>query len=142
MPSVLRKRRRATFAVRNVSCRFCNFPISQRHHELPVSIYGETAWVIELCARCHESVHIFTRAYEDILAGKEDSRNIKLMLKLRNYYRYGSDSRDAFRIEQLSAHVTMAYNQQHKRIPPLDNQTWEGFFEEHDRREEERLWRL
>lgn len=139
MPRIPRKRRSATFAERNVTCRFCNFPISQRHHILPVSLYGETAWVIELCARCHDSVHIFTRAIVDIQAGKEDSRNIKLMMKLRRYYRY---DREAFRIEQLSAHVTMAYNQQHKPVPPLTDKTWQDFFDEYDRREEERRWRV
>jgi hypothetical protein len=117
------------------SCVYCSYPISQRHHMLPVSIYGDTQNTLELCANCHEAFHIFANAYEDILVGKEDSRRITLMLTLRRYRQI----RDQYYIERICMHVRMAYDQQHGTTT---DRVWEDFFAAHDQREEERRWRL
>lgn len=135
MPSLPWKRKKPTLAERMRSCFYCNYPISQRHHALPVSVYGDTTAITELCANCHEAFHIFARAYEDILAHKEDTRSITLMLKLRSHW----GRRDAFRVENLCMHVRQAYDRQHGITTHGE---WENFFDAHDRREEERRWRL
>lgn len=128
------RRKKPTLAERTRSCIYCNYPISQRHHILPVSIYGNTAAVTELCANCHEAYHIFARAYEDILAGKENTRSITLMLKLRWHW----EIRNKHRTETICMHVRMAYDRQHG---VTTGRAWEDFFDEYDRRREEQRWR-
>lgn len=135
--SVMRRtpRKRPTLDERRISCRYCNYPISQRHHMLPVSVYGETANILNLCANCHEAFHIFAHAYEDILAGREGTRNITLMLKLRWHWQ----SNNAYQTERLCGHVRMTYDQQHGTIT---DRVWDDFFGAYDRRIEEQRWRV
>lgn len=124
------RRKKPTLAERMRSCFYCNYPISQRHHTVPVSVYGDTTAVTELCANCHEAFHIFARAYENILAGKETTRSITLMLKLRWHWEVGSKHRT----EIICMHVRMAYDQQHGTTT---DRVWQDFFDAYDRRSEE-----
>jgi hypothetical protein len=39
-------------------CECCKYPISQVHHVLPFSEYGENPYRINVCANCHEAIHL------------------------------------------------------------------------------------
>lgn len=56
------QRRRTTLSERLDPCSCCGYPLSQRHHGLPVAIYGESDPGTALCANCHELVHIVEQA--------------------------------------------------------------------------------
>lgn len=60
------KRRKARLKERLVPCECCGYPISQRHHILPVAEYGESDWTVQLCANCHELLHIIEVAWPDM----------------------------------------------------------------------------
>lgn len=52
------QRKRVSVKHRITPCKWCRFPISQRHHFLPVSEYGENDITVQICANCHEIYHI------------------------------------------------------------------------------------
>lgn len=52
------KRKAVSINKRTEPCQFCGYPLSQRHHALPVHIYGENVFTLQLCANCHELYHI------------------------------------------------------------------------------------
>jgi hypothetical protein len=58
------KRRYTKIEERLIDCACCKYPISQRHHLLPISVYGENECTIQLCTRCHELYHILYNAHD------------------------------------------------------------------------------
>ncbi len=52
------ERRQTKVNERLVSCQCCGYPISQRHHLLEVSRFGENEYSYQLCPNCHELYHI------------------------------------------------------------------------------------
>lgn len=56
------KRKRVSTAHRCTPCQWCNFPLSQKHHFLPVHIYGENDVTVQICANCHDIYHVVDRA--------------------------------------------------------------------------------
>lgn len=52
------RRDKTPLAERLLPCQCCNYPLSQRHHLLEVSQYGENRARVQLCANCHEFYHI------------------------------------------------------------------------------------
>lgn len=57
------RRRSIKRGERLTKCQFCDYPFSQRHHALPISVYGENNCTLQLCANCHELYHIVERAF-------------------------------------------------------------------------------
>jgi hypothetical protein len=57
-PSLLKKNRDSRLKS-NQSCECCGFPISERHHLLPFSSFGENALTLSLCPNCHSIYHSF-----------------------------------------------------------------------------------
>lgn len=57
------KRRSTSRAERLISCECCGYPLSQRHHLLPVAEYEENELTLHLCANCHEKYHLIYGAY-------------------------------------------------------------------------------
>lgn len=49
---------------RMIPCACCDYPISERHHVVPFSEWGDGI-VLSLCANCHELWHIIDRAETD-----------------------------------------------------------------------------
>jgi len=90
MPRLPRKRRKTTPDERLTTCHCYEPPVSQRHHEDAVHAWGENKQTTQLCANCHEGVHIIERACIDMGAGKHDTPSIILMITLRDYW--GADS--------------------------------------------------
>lgn len=90
MPSLPWKRRKTTLDERLTPCKCCRHPVSQRHHEDAVHRWGENKQTTQLCANCHEAVHIIERACIDMGKGKHDTPSIILMITLRDYW--GDDS--------------------------------------------------
>lgn len=56
-------RRGAKLNERLTPCQFCEYPLSERHHILPVSMFGENMFTLQLCANCHELYHIVERVF-------------------------------------------------------------------------------
>ncbi len=63
-------------------CVCCDYPVSQRHHLLPFAEYGENPSGVNLCANCHEAVHLC----QDFMSGEARKQSNELwqhlMLKL------------------------------------------------------------
>ena len=81
------KRKRNT--ERATPCEICNYPISQRHHLMPICEYGENEYCLNLCANCHELYHIIDNALS--LKGhikSEDSSSFYLMKKFYKNIQY------------------------------------------------------
>ena len=104
------RRKKATLAERLTPCAVCAYPITERHHFLPVSIYGENASTTQLCANCHEAFHIFERAYAELKMGKRDTQPINTMIVLRDYW--GVASQQVNILTRL-IEATYAQRQQH-----------------------------
>lgn len=51
-------------------CECCGYPISHRHHLDPVSECGENERTVQLCACCHELIHVIERVFSDVEAGR------------------------------------------------------------------------
>ncbi len=56
-------RRTSTLKERKTPCQCCGFPLSHRHHVLPVRVYGETEWTLQLCPNCHTLYHLIESAW-------------------------------------------------------------------------------
>ena len=52
------RRKRPSVKERMTPCEVCGHPLSQRHHMMPFTDYGEVDWVAHLCANCHELWHL------------------------------------------------------------------------------------
>lgn len=52
------KRRRATREERLTPCECCGFPLSHRHHLLPVCDFDENDCTAALCGSCHDMFHV------------------------------------------------------------------------------------
>lgn len=78
------KRPKSKLRERLLPCQFCDYPISEKHHALPISIFGKTPYTLQLCANCHELYHIVERV---ILY--ESKRAAYLLNAFKN--RYGDD---------------------------------------------------
>jgi hypothetical protein len=97
-------------------CECCEYPVTQRHHLATVSVYGESNDTTQLCATCHEAVHIFERAILDIRANKKkNTRAIDIMIELRDYW--GAESLQLKRICDL---VTASLDTPHMHRDPGD----------------------
>lgn len=57
------RRKEVSLGERITPCEFCGYPLSQRHHALPISLCGENGCTLQLCANCHEIYHIVERVY-------------------------------------------------------------------------------
>lgn len=57
------QRKPPNLKTRLTACQFCDYPISQRHHALPFSVYGENSCTLQLCSNCHELYHIVETCY-------------------------------------------------------------------------------
>ncbi len=57
------QRKRATKKERLTPCQVCLWPLSQRHHLLPIAEYGENDTTVQLCANCHEIYHLIYNHY-------------------------------------------------------------------------------
>lgn len=80
MATIPRKRRKARLEERLIPCQCCAYPVSQRHHVLPVARFGEYGGdTIHLCANCHEAYHIFERGMIDIAAQRQSTHALRLM---------------------------------------------------------------
>lgn len=53
-----KKRKKVTIEHRVTPCAWCRYPLSVKHHILPIAIYGENNIAVQLCANCHEIYHI------------------------------------------------------------------------------------
>lgn len=78
------KRRTVKLNERLTKCQFCEYPISQRHHALPISVYGENACTLQLCANCHELYHIIERSF--LFKSKSSKRILDVFVQT-----YGED---------------------------------------------------
>lgn len=56
------QRRKARKAERMTPCVACGYPLSQRHHVIPVAMSGENESTVQLCANCHEMIHLMFSA--------------------------------------------------------------------------------
>lgn len=99
MPSLPRKRRSTTLAERLTPCECCGHPITERHHFMPFKRHGDGGVTAQLCANCHDAYHIFDRAHAELKAGKHTSRNITIMIALRDYW--GKESTQVLHICHL-----------------------------------------
>jgi len=61
-------RRQPNIYERMTPCEICGYPLTHRHHLLPVSKYGENEETMQLCANCHQVYHI---AYDVLTRGSE-----------------------------------------------------------------------
>lgn len=52
------KRRSVTPQERATPCDFCKYPLTERHHVLPVPWFGENDCTLPLCPNCHELYHV------------------------------------------------------------------------------------
>jgi hypothetical protein len=52
------RRRRPTLWERTTPCECCGHPLSQRHHLLPVPVWGDKSATVALCPNCHEILHL------------------------------------------------------------------------------------
>lgn len=75
-------RRKPTLEERLTSCQCCNHPISQRHHLLEVSRYGESKYTYQLCPNCHEIYHIIEAATFGDIEAETYSRATVLLSKM------------------------------------------------------------
>ncbi len=57
-----RRRRRPTFNERIKPCAACGYPASHRHHLWDLATHGENEVTVQLCANCHELLHIIYNA--------------------------------------------------------------------------------
>lgn len=57
------QRRKTHINERLTPCQFCEYPISERHHGVPISPYGENECILYLCANCHELYHIVQQVF-------------------------------------------------------------------------------
>lgn len=87
------RRHKPTMAVRTTPCEWCGFPLSQRHHFLPVAIYGENDITAQLCANCHEIYHVVERG----LRKQSKTNTIKLGLLIRTFGQDDSRILNAYR---------------------------------------------
>ena len=91
---------------RTEPCQFCRYPISQRHHALPFSIYGENLCTLQLFANCHELYHIIQKFYLNRLSkdatNKEDFDLLGAFID-----EYGSDD---VRIKKATHFISGAIN--------------------------------
>jgi hypothetical protein len=79
---IYRKNRRETRVEERITpCQFCAYPISERHHALPVSMYGENECTLQLCANCHGLYHIVQSVFV-----RKSKRAIKLLDAFRDAY--------------------------------------------------------
>jgi hypothetical protein len=103
------RRRKARSSERRTPCECCGFPLSQRHHLLPVACYGESEHTIQLCANCHELFHlIFRGRFENFPASKRQLGRILLSV-----YRYENPKIFAFlyQITEEARDLEIAYSQ-------------------------------
>jgi ribosomal protein L37E len=70
-----RKRRRASYRERTISCSACGYPASQRHHLWDIATHGENRVTLQLCANCHELLHLI---YNALVKDSEHSRRLAL----------------------------------------------------------------
>jgi len=56
------RRKQSTLEERLTECECCKYPVSQKHHLLTVSEYGDNDCTVQLCANCHELFHLFYEA--------------------------------------------------------------------------------
>lgn len=59
----MKQRRPSTVAERMTPCECCGYPVSERHHLVPIAAYGENPHTAQLCANCHELYHILERRW-------------------------------------------------------------------------------
>ena len=98
------RRKKATRRERITPCEWCEHPLSQRHHLLPVSIYGdEQKYILRLCANCHELYHIVEKAK------KQNKHALPLMMAFA--LKFGWDDT---RLKKASAYVEAVHNAQER----------------------------
>lgn len=56
------KRRSPSTRERSTPCKCCGWPVSERHHLLKFSLFGENEYTVQLCASCHDLYHVFWNA--------------------------------------------------------------------------------
>lgn len=81
------KRKRTTLKQRLTPCECCGYPISQRHHLLPHTFWGETNHTRQFCPNCHELYHIIER----LLCGDDKSERHHARLLIPIVEAWGSD---------------------------------------------------
>ena len=55
---MVEKRKQNSLDIRLTPCEVCDFPLTHRHHLLAFVENGESNYTIQLCATCHELLHI------------------------------------------------------------------------------------
>lgn len=95
------RRRKIGIDERLTPCQFCGHPISQKHHALPVSIFGENKFTLQLCANCHELYHIV----QDSFLGGGGERTQKTLDALISHF-----GKDDIRIQKACHFISSAIN--------------------------------
>jgi hypothetical protein len=95
------KRRSPKLEERLTPCECCGYPVSQRHHVLPVARYGDHGWTVQLCANCHEAYHILEQGWIDIRGARENTHAVRLFRAIWHAWGGRSDPRIAFIIDLI-----------------------------------------
>lgn len=112
------KRKQVSLKDRLTPCQFCEYPISQVHHALPFSTYGENAFKLHLCGNCHELYHIVRDVYEN-----KNLRSLRLLMRFQQIY-----GEDDIRLEKAYHFIANARNIENL-ISTNPNPTLDDLFE-------------
>jgi hypothetical protein len=90
-------RRKAKLHERLSPCECCGYPLSHRHHTIPIAGWGESGYTIQLCPNCHELFHLILLAYGN---GTPDHRLTRSRRAIVSYTTsaYHSAHPDVFRL--------------------------------------------
>lgn len=61
-PMEQEKRKRPKLSERVSPCCVCGWKLTERHHLLDFSVYGETSQTVQLCGACHDLFHVLRSA--------------------------------------------------------------------------------
>ena len=102
------ERRKTKLSERLQKCQCCEHPISERHHLLEVSQYGDNEYTFQLCPNCHELYHILSAA---LTYGTQAKAANKLLKRVES--EWGSNSKVLNRIRKI---VTLVSDAKEKMI--------------------------